>query len=725
MSGLGLSGGANGVYTLSGMASTITTDLKGLTFTPNYGGPNSATTTTFTLSDASTVGLSTSDSNTEVTDYDAPTFPLGLSVTGNGSTVTISGGGETNGDTITLYDYGQAINGASGILSDDVFSITTNLSVGEHQIRAVETGVDSLNSQPSGALGVYVNTANKIRELSAAAALALERDSVKYLASTTGVVELSWSKASTFDTDHLRVVSPTIVFGTIDQLIGTSTMTPAPTGLTQIFKLDHYNFAVEDTAADIKALTSQQVTQLQNLGVKTLYADVGPPSNVTIDAALASELETAGIIITPPSGKEVVLSDTVGNLSDGGPGIDPAFFSNLPRVRVSEIDLTSGNLTLTIAEAVALEATKITLVGGSLGVSDTSSHIEGLSIPQIDQLAALRISSISATSGPVDLTVAQANELEAKEIKIFAPSVAIVDSPFSLENTLTTTIIDGLSAIGVTDIQATGDVTYSVAQTNAIDSAGLTVSESGSYTVKELTDAFGSYSEHNSSGPLQQKTENPDHSYDIQYYQAQGAYSSVEDIYNTQGVFVAEAQGLGTGDPSSTLNLRVNGLTVGLSGMNGNVTETVTVGADTFSVAAHNSATSPETIDDGHASTTFDLSSGFGNVTINDFISVGTTHDTLDLSSLFSRSHRRDRAVHVRRCHGRRLRCGRLHDHHGRRGHADHCWRQPCGKNDLAWHNQLYLRRGLQSSLTPAAPERSAPGRISQTARFGKPGKLG
>jgi FG-GAP-like repeat len=53
LSGLGLTGGQNGVYTLSGLATAITTELDLLRFTPTIGAPGSTSTTTFTLSDVS------------------------------------------------------------------------------------------------------------------------------------------------------------------------------------------------------------------------------------------------------------------------------------------------------------------------------------------------------------------------------------------------------------------------------------------------------------------------------------------------------------------------------------------------------------------------------------------------------------------------------------------------------------------------------------------------
>src|SRR5262249_24443725 len=54
LSGSGLSGGTDGVYTLAAAAAaTITSELHALVFTPTAGAPGSSTTTTFTLSDLS------------------------------------------------------------------------------------------------------------------------------------------------------------------------------------------------------------------------------------------------------------------------------------------------------------------------------------------------------------------------------------------------------------------------------------------------------------------------------------------------------------------------------------------------------------------------------------------------------------------------------------------------------------------------------------------------
>jgi hypothetical protein len=65
-----------GVYSLSGTASAITSELEALVFTPNAGAPNTSSTTTFTLSDQSSAGgAPTVDTATTVIDQDPSLDP--------------------------------------------------------------------------------------------------------------------------------------------------------------------------------------------------------------------------------------------------------------------------------------------------------------------------------------------------------------------------------------------------------------------------------------------------------------------------------------------------------------------------------------------------------------------------------------------------------------------------------------------------------------------------
>src|SRR5262249_20593810 len=78
LSGSGLSGGINGVYTLAAAAATITSELDALVFTTKAGAPGCSTTTAFSLSDLSSANATpTVNSSTTVINTDpagAPTI---------------------------------------------------------------------------------------------------------------------------------------------------------------------------------------------------------------------------------------------------------------------------------------------------------------------------------------------------------------------------------------------------------------------------------------------------------------------------------------------------------------------------------------------------------------------------------------------------------------------------------------------------------------------------
>ena len=120
---LGTVGG--GVYTLSGTAAAITSELDALVFTPTAGTPNTSSTTTFTLSDQSSAGgPAVGDTTTSVTNSD-PAVPPTIAGTVSGqataseapvrpfphATVGDSNVGGTDTLTITLGGVGGTLSG--------------------------------------------------------------------------------------------------------------------------------------------------------------------------------------------------------------------------------------------------------------------------------------------------------------------------------------------------------------------------------------------------------------------------------------------------------------------------------------------------------------------------------------------------------------------------------------------------------------------------------------
>ena len=136
--------------------------------------------------------------------------------------------------------------------------------------------------------------------------------------------------------------------------------------------------------------------------------------------------------------------------------------------------------------------------------ADTAADIETATTAQIAALHDAFMPSITATTGPVELNVAQAEALEAPNvyggygIEIIPPAggpVSVVDTAANIES-MSATQLGALQSIGVTAITATsGSVALTVAQAEEIasDEIGVSVPQGGTVTVKDTAaniDAF-------------------------------------------------------------------------------------------------------------------------------------------------------------------------------------------------------------------------------------------
>ena len=162
LSGAGLSGGASGVYTLSGSATTVAGELDALSFTAAAGAAQAVTTTTFSLSDLSSANSTPAvDTTTTVLDTNAPASPtIGAQVgnPSNGQTIEVTGAGDA-GTTVTLYANGGSTAIGSGVVnSSGAFDITTTTTFadGEYALTATETDAAGLTSTAGGAFDATV-----------------------------------------------------------------------------------------------------------------------------------------------------------------------------------------------------------------------------------------------------------------------------------------------------------------------------------------------------------------------------------------------------------------------------------------------------------------------------------------------------------------------------------------------------------------------------------------
>ena len=121
-------------------------------------------------------------------------------------------------------------------------------------------------------------------------------------------------------------------------------------------------------------------------------------------------------------------------------------------------------------------------------IVDTAANIQSFTTTQISALSALHVTRITASNANVSLTVAQAKALETAGIPVTAPTgshVTVSDTAANLR-ALTTAQISGLPAIGATGLNSSNaNVAYSSSQTSALLAANLSLSAAGTYTVSE------------------------------------------------------------------------------------------------------------------------------------------------------------------------------------------------------------------------------------------------
>ncbi len=147
LAGDGLTSNGSGTYTLTGDASTLTTELDALRFTPaGVGTPGSQATTTFTLTDQSIAGMASGDSTTSVTDtLAADSVTVDPTVTGEGSgAFTITGrasstAGVDHVEVSALVDGQTQDLGAATLNPDGTFSFTDHVGSVAQSLTFTET----------------------------------------------------------------------------------------------------------------------------------------------------------------------------------------------------------------------------------------------------------------------------------------------------------------------------------------------------------------------------------------------------------------------------------------------------------------------------------------------------------------------------------------------------------------------------------------------------------
>jgi hypothetical protein len=461
------------------------------------------------------------------------------------------------------------------------------------------------------------DTAADIEAITSMQVGTLQTDGYTSIAATTGPVALTIAEATILSGDGIALTgAPVIVSGA-----ATAMAVLAPSEASTLFGVG-YILAVDDTAAHIQGLTITEIAALEALHVTQISAS---NASVALTVAQAKALETGGIAVSAPSGDTVTISDTAAHLE----GLTASQIDGLTAIGATGLISTNASVALTVAQVEALETGGIAVSapsGDTVMISHTAAHLAALTANEISGLPAIGVTGLISDNASLALTVAQAEALETAGIAVSAPSgdtVTISDTAARLEG-LTASEIGGLTAIGVAGLVSTNaNVSYSSTQSAALVSNALSVSASGSYTATEHF-ADGGYSIFQSGQLVQQKSVNPDGSYDVAHFDVTGlGYTSYEDIYNAAATPAAAAQDMTVG--SGNLVLYANGLTMTSS----SGSESVATGSDTFAINPHTTETVTAT---GRKNETFVFGAGFGQDALAGFLATGN-HDLLQFSA--------------------------------------------------------------------------------------------
>ncbi len=346
----------------------------------------------------------------------------------------------------------QALTAAqiAGLANLHVVQLTatdTNVGVTVAQASGLEVG--SLHvSAPAGSAVTVTDISLNLQAMSVSLISGLPTIGVSSIVSTNGSVKISVAQAQALETAALRITKPGGLANTV---------------------------TVSDLAANIASLTAAQISLLTGVGVTGISAtDTG----ITLNLAQTLALESVKLKVSVPSGYKATASDIAANVG----ALTAAQITGLPLVGVTAVVVSDpSNLTLTVAQATALESAKVTLSlqsGAYAVLSDTAANIAKLTATQIAGLVNLHVTQIQASDTNASLTTAQATALETANIPVSAPAgsaVQILDAAGRLQ-ALTVAQINALPAIGVSRlVSSNAGVRFTVAQTIALEAGALTV----------------------------------------------------------------------------------------------------------------------------------------------------------------------------------------------------------------------------------------------------------
>ena len=445
----GLMTSAPGVYTLSGSATAITSELDALVFTPGAG----SGTTTITLTDTTSLGTSASDANTTLT--------------------ILSTGTDVVSVATFLADQSTLDNTSGGFdISDTAANITANLDqLNDPNIDAI---IVSDNGQVGASVQQLTTDAAAIGKLfnqnGAPCQLAISDTAADITAGLNGlngshIASITISDNGAIGVSVAQLTSDAAAISKLANQSGTA-----------------YQLAVTDTAADITAaLDSLNGSNIASITISDNNAVGASVAQLTSDATAISKLANANA--TP---YQLAVTDTAADITAALDSLDG---SNIGSITISDNGAIGVSVAQLTSDATAIS--KLADQSGSsyqLAVTDTAADITAA----LDSLDGSNIGSITISdNGAIGVSVAQLTS-DATAISELANQngtayqLAVTDTAADITAALDS--LDG-SNIGSITISDNGAIGVSVAQlTSDATAISKLADQSGSSYQLAVTD---------------------------------------------------------------------------------------------------------------------------------------------------------------------------------------------------------------------------------------------
>lgn len=600
LSGTGITGGANGIYTITGTPDTITSELDGSVFVPNAGLPNTVTTTTLALTDVSNAfATPVVDATTTVINTDPAVAP------------TIAG---------TVADQNTT--------SEAPITPFANVVVGDVNSGAMDTLVISMDGtggtlsgtgvtdNGDGTYTIMDTAANVTADLQAAVFVAAAgpdnslNTSILTLTDTSDAYQNPVTDSTTTVNDIDPAKAPTITGTMADQ----ATTSEAPVNpFANVVVTDTNNGAVDTMTITVGGTGGALIGAGLTGGANGVYTITDTADNITNDLNNATFVPNAGqdntnntstfALSDSSSGYAMPVTDNTTTVINSDPSVSPTITgtvagqtttSEAPVTPFAGVTITDTNygaidtLTITVDDqgGSTLTGTGITdNMDGTYKITDTAANITA-------ELDAAVFTPAAGLGNTVNTTTIELSDLSnAFDTPAYDNTTTVVDTDPALPPVISgtmagqTTQSEGqvmpFANVTVTDPNFGGSDVLTITITGAggvLSGTGITANPDGTYTIADTTD--------NITNDLQNATFTPDAGQANTNNTSTFTLADVSSVFGTPTIdtsttvinsdpAVVPTITFPTAEPASTAKTPFAGVTVG--DLNADSTDTLTI----------------------------------------------------------------------------------------------------------------------------------------------------